>query len=233
MQNVIIVNKEIGETPLERLEIVRKKLNLDKDVPMTYAGRLDPMAEGLMVILLGCECKEKHRYTVLDKEYEVEILLGVETDSYDVLGLVQNVDLDKRHFRSRDWQADLNKYVGKFDQKYPRYSSKVIAMKKIPKNLPIKKVEVYSINKIEEKDILGKEIFEQVVSKIKKVKGDFRQKEIIKKWQNFVEKYSNSKFKIIKIKVGCSSGTYMRSIAYKMGGLAFSIKRIKIGEYFL
>ena len=48
--NVIIAYKNIGETPLECLERHRKERSIDKDIPMTYAGRLDPMAEGLMIL---------------------------------------------------------------------------------------------------------------------------------------------------------------------------------------
>ena len=57
-------------------------------------------------------------------------------------------------------------------------------------------------------------------------------------WQNiFSGIQTEQKFQIIKIKCICSSGTYMRVLAEKIAedlghlGLAFSIKRIKIGKY--
>src|SRR3989344_2297636 len=79
--------KKEGQTPLEAMEEFRKE-NLEyKDQKMTYAGRLDPMAEGVLLILTGDDCKEKQKYLGLNKEYEFEILWGFQTDTYDILGL--------------------------------------------------------------------------------------------------------------------------------------------------
>ncbi|MEY2671815.1 MAG: tRNA pseudouridine synthase tRNA pseudouridine55 synthase, partial [Candidatus Parcubacteria bacterium] len=47
-----------------------------KNLPMTYAGRLDPVAEGLLLVLVGDDCKEKDKYLDLNKEYELSILFG-------------------------------------------------------------------------------------------------------------------------------------------------------------
>src|SRR3990167_11197474 len=115
MKKVIITNKKIGETPLERLEKVRKEEKIDAKTPMTYAGRLDPMAQGLLIILVGEECKNKEKYTNLNKEYELEIIFGIETDTQDVLGLIKKVSTDKPKL------IDFNKYIGKFIQKYPAF----------------------------------------------------------------------------------------------------------------
>jgi len=59
---VILANKKIGETPLELI----KRVAFNK-TPVTYAGRLDPMAEGLMILLIGSEVKEKEKYLNLIK----------------------------------------------------------------------------------------------------------------------------------------------------------------------
>ena len=84
----IIVYKNLGETPLECLERVRSEQGIADDIPMTYAGRLDPMAEGLLIILIGEECKNKEKYLGLDKTYEFKILVGFSTDTYDLLGMI-------------------------------------------------------------------------------------------------------------------------------------------------
>ena len=55
---------------------------------MTYAGRLDPMASGVLLVLAGEETKNKDKYLGLDKEYDFEILFGFATDTYDILGKV-------------------------------------------------------------------------------------------------------------------------------------------------
>lgn len=221
-----IIYKEIGETPLERLEKFRIEKQISKEVPMTYAGRLDPMAEGLLIILIGEECKEKQKYLNLDKEYEVEILYGVQTDSYDVLGLITHINLDKN-----DSKTDFNKHIGKFIQEYPKYSSKMIAMKGEYEDVPTKEVEIFNMTEVESRMTLGKDLASSVISKIEKVKGDFRQDETVEGWKDFGEKYGEDVFKVIKIKVYCSSGTYMRSLANREGGLALSIKRTKVGDF--
>ncbi len=226
MRNVIITNKNIGETPLECLERVRIQEGIPNDLPMTYAGRLDPLAEGQMIILVGDECKNKEKYLNYDKEYEVEILFGFSTDSYDVLGLVDGVG--NKEIR----EINLNKYIGKFEQKYPRYSSKIIAMKELPDEMPSREVEIYSIEDLGKREIKGSDLLNEILAKINLVKGDFRQKEITARWSSISQEISDSDFTILKLKVRCSSGTYMRTLAHNIGidhgvpALAYSIKRL-------
>ncbi len=227
--------KNIGETPLECLERIRLEYGKAKDTPMTYAGRLDPLAEGLLIILVGEDCKQKEKYLKMDKEYELEILFGVSTDSYDTLGLIDNID--KHSFEIPDFQ----KYVGKFTQEYPRYSSKVISMmengKDIPEEMPTKDVEIFAIEQIGSKALSGQRIAEYVIENVKKVKGEFRQDKTIELWEKFGKDHSIIKFMVIKLKVSCSSGTYMRSLAHRVGvdsdipALAFSIKRSRVNGY--
>jgi tRNA pseudouridine55 synthase len=225
--------KNIGETPLECLERVRIENGKPESVPMTYAGRLDPMAEGLLIILQHEECKEKEKYTKMDKEYELEVLFGVSTDSYDVLGKIENIE--KKNFDN----FDISKYKGKFIQEYPRYSSKIIAMKEIPEkdDMPTKEVEIYDIEQIGSNAMSGEKISKKVIENIKKVNGDFRQNEIIPLWEKFGIDYAKVIFIILKYKVACSSGTYLRSLANRIGNdsqipaLAFSIKRTRVNGY--
>ena len=220
-----IVYKRVGETPLECLERFRVENGISNSIPMTYAGRLDPLAEGALLILIGEECKKKDEYLGFDKEYEVEILFGIKTDTYDPLGLI--TDVKKVH----EDEIDFNKYICKFRQEYPAYSSKVIAMKDVPEELPSREVEIYSIDVLDSYKILGSEVYKKALEKVSLVIGDFRQQKIAEGWSSFVKKYSEENFKIMRIKVTCSSGTYMRSLANNLGGLAFSIKRTAIGAY--
>ncbi len=227
--------KNIGETPLECLERIRLEYGKAKEIPMTYAGRLDPMAEGLLIILVGDDCKQKEKYLNMDKEYEIEVLFGVSTDSYDTLGLIDSVD--KHSFELPDFQ----KYVGKFTQTYPRYSSKVISMmengKDLPEELPTKDVEIFAVEQIGSKALSGQRIAEHVIGNVKKVNGEFRQEKTIELWDKFGKDNSIVKFMVVKLRVSCSSGTYMRSLANRIGedcgipALAFSIKRTRVNGY--
>ncbi len=57
---------------------------------ITHTGSLDPMAEGVVVVLTGEDRFLKEKYSNSDKEYEFEILIGVSTDSHDLLGLIND-----------------------------------------------------------------------------------------------------------------------------------------------
>lgn len=248
MKKVIITSKNIGETPLEALERVRKEEKIEAGVPMTYAGRLDPMAEGVLVILTGEECKNKEEYLGLDKEYEVEVLFGLETDTQDVLGLIKRINMEnvQKVKGIQQPEIDFTKYTGKFTQEYPMYSSKTVNGKALheyargneePEEMPTKEVEIYSIEKLDEKELRGIDIAESILEKIAFVTGDFRQGEIGEEWYAFGEEFGNVPFKIITLRVKCSSGTYMRSLAErigkdtKTGAMAYSIKRTKVGKF--
>jgi tRNA pseudouridine(55) synthase len=244
-----ILMKNVGETPLECVERFRSLNPKYADLPITYAGRLDPMASGKLLVLVGEECKNKEAYLGLDKEYEVEVLFGVETDTQDILGVIGRVEA------SEPGTIDLQKYIGKFTQPYPAYSSKTVAGKQLhthardgtlpdAREMPTREVEIYSIEEMagnagqtQINEITGAEIAREAIIRVSKVTGDFRQKEIIEGWSNFAEKYAAVVFKIIKIRVACSGGTYMRSLAERIGrdagigAIAYSIHRTKIGQY--
>lgn len=242
MKKVILINKKEGETPLEALEVFRGKNKLYKNLPMTYAGRLDPMAEGLLLLLAGEECKQKDKYIGLEKEYEFKILFGFSTDTYDILGkvlktqIIENLDIKKV-------KKELNKFKGKIIQKYPIYSSRTVSGKplftyarnNIEVELPEKEVIIKKLTFKKFEKLNNKKILSNIEKRVKKVKGDFRQKEIIKIWK---EKLKNKNTYFVgSFSIKCSSGTYVRSIANLLGEklgiptLAFSIKRTKLGKW--
>lgn len=246
---MILVNKQIGETPLEALERARVENGILADVPMTYAGRLDPMAEGLLLILVGDECKKKEEYLGLNKVYEVEVLFGFATDTGDLLGKVEKVASEKWQVKNgiqkQEIQNTLKVLEGKFVQEYPTFSSKTVdgmplfAKAKsgsLPEILPTKDVEIYDIELLDQKEISSTDLLNYIQTNVGKVKGDFRQEEILKLWKEILEE-ENQEFQKIKIRVFCSSGTYMRSLATRLGeklgirACAFSIKRTQVGEY--
>ena len=229
-EKVLKLYKNLGETPLECIESFKSDNPEYKDLPMTYAGRLDPMAEGLLIVLVGEERKKKDEYLGLSKEYVFEVLFGFMTDTYDLLGLPK---------ASETKDANFDKFLGKRIQKYPPFSSKTIdgvpLFEKTRSgeefDLPEKEVEVFEIKVQEERTISKKDLLEEILRKIDLVKGDFRQEEIIKAWKDILGKDKREEFKIVKVKTSCSSGTYVRSICNEVGACAFSIKREKVGQF--
>jgi tRNA pseudouridine(55) synthase len=90
-QPVITIYKKKGETPYEALMRLRLARPEYAALPLSYAGRLDPMAEGVLIVLVGEENKYREKYLDLEKTYKVQILFGIGTDTYDVLGKVIDV----------------------------------------------------------------------------------------------------------------------------------------------
>jgi tRNA pseudouridine55 synthase len=247
MQNIFILNKKEGETPLEALEILRSKQKKYKDVKMTYAGRLDPMASGLMIVLLGEETKNKEKYLKLGKEYDFEILFGFATDTYDILGKVTS------HKAAQCSQEELGEMIkkslkyfkGKFTQKYPMYSSKTVKGKPLfayarsgqEVEMPEREVEVKNLKLVGLKKVSKAALLKNIEKRISKVKGDFRQKEILQIWRRELSSQEGQSFPIASFKIKCSSGTYVRGISHSLGekisipALAITIKRTKIGKW--
>jgi tRNA pseudouridine(55) synthase len=224
---------------------------------MTYAGRLDPMARGLLLILAGEEVKNKEKYLALGKEYEFEVLFGVATDTYDILGKIQHSDILEnvgmlRNVNELEKQIknNLKYFTGKFIQKYPMYSSRTVKGKQlfhyaregVSVEIPEREVVVKELKFLKLKTISHKKLLLNIEKRIAKVKGDFRQEEILKLWRKYLNNSTRQdlvRFFIGSFKIKCGSGTYVRSIAYSLGekmgvgALAFSIKRTKIGTRIL
>jgi len=85
---MILLNKPLGMTPLEAIREFQRKNPKYQTTKLSFAGRLDPMAEGLLLVLEGEENKDRKRFENLDKTYEFSILFGVTTDTYDLLGKI-------------------------------------------------------------------------------------------------------------------------------------------------
>ncbi|MBP9719450.1 MAG: hypothetical protein KBD46_03190, partial [Candidatus Levybacteria bacterium] len=204
-QQVILIDKPLGKTPLEMVELFKEKTPEYKDTTVSYAGRLDPMAHGLLVLLIGEENKNREDYLHLDKTYEVEILFGFETDTYDVLGKIQSVKEAK--LQRKEIEKALETFVGKREQEYPAYSSKAVGGKPLfwwARNkklseieIPKKMIEIFSIDFISEKEIIGKELLENIEERIALVNGNFRQEDIMHEWSKNIDK--SDTYRIIKL----------------------------------
>ncbi|HYE23084.1 MAG TPA: hypothetical protein VEA92_01370 [Candidatus Paceibacterota bacterium] len=253
MQRYAIINKPLGQTPLEAVEMFREAQKIGKDVPLSYAGRLDPMASGKLLLLIGDECKKQKRYTGLDKEYEVEVLLGVGSDTGDVLGIPT---IGPTVSPSRDRiQGALKDEVGIHERAYPAFSSKTVAGKPLflyalegtldSIEIPTHEEIFYRIDLIDVGALSSQELTSRVESILshtptsdepsKALGADFRINTIRPAWQELLK--ANTTYPFLKIRVICGSGAYMRTLAGSIGkslgtkGLALSIKRTRIGRY--
>lgn len=253
-EGIKIVNKKCGQTPLSCIKELKNKDHELVNQPMTYAGRLDPLAEGVLIILVGDECLKKDEYLKLPKEYEVEILFGFATDTYDVMGLVTSKEAEVGPLTGfGGWTSAISKiipnFIGKIKQNYPPYSSRPVKGKPLFQwaregrlseiEIPSHDVFIEKIEIMKENFIDGKKLLEKIKNDIAKVNGNFRQEEILYLWNNILKDKKKEKYKIIKLKISCGSGVYMRGIVNDLGkdlgipALALNIIRTKVGEYSL
>jgi len=245
MKNVVNLYKPVGYTPLQVIEAYRLSCVQYKDTSLGYAGRLDPMAEGVLLVLVGEVNKARIKYERLPKEYEFEVLFGVRTDTYDVMGRIE--EAKEGEVPTHEVKNVASEFEGEWSQKYPPYSSARVAGKplyfwaregKISEvEIPKKKVRVERIVMEGVREVEGREIASDSIARVEKVKGKFRQKEIISDWCDFEKKYSTKQFSVVKFRIECSSGVYVRGIADAIGrklgfpSLAYKIKRTKVGEH--
>ena len=85
MEGVLLVDKPGGLTSHDVVYRLRRKLGIKK---IGHAGTLDPMATGLLVMLIGKATRISQYLISVDKVYEGEATLGVVTDSQDAEGEV-------------------------------------------------------------------------------------------------------------------------------------------------
>lgn len=256
MRRFAVIDKRVGETPLMALQKWRSREGVSTDIPASYAGRLDPMASGMLLILLGDECKRQTEYTDLDKEYEIEVLLDIGSDTGDVLGLTELIDRESRPDRS-SLLAALSRERGAHMRAYPAFSSKTVggtplflhALQKSlsPDDIPTHQERIFSIS-LREHSTLSTDALSAWVSGLlslaprstepsKELGKDFRIDAVRAGWQETLRRASERSFGVYRLRVTCASGVYMRSLVGRIGAslgtraLALSIRRTKIGRY--
>ncbi len=243
---VVNLYKKLGETPRERLERLRTERAYFQHEVLSYAGRLDPMAEGVMLCLVGSANNRREEYLEMPKEYILDVLFGFSTDTYDILGRVIEMGDPSSVKQPMIIQA-LSDFRGSVSQDYPPYSSKTVEGKSLFQwarsnalgalVLPSRTVTLYDVRlqgiyKVEEADLLS-----YIEESVSKVNGDFRQEETLRLWNRYLKKLGGREFPCATIQIECSSGTYARSIANELGkrlgvpALALHILRTKVGEY--
>lgn len=255
MERYVTLDKAVGETPLVCMEEWRAAHPEYAGVPLAYAGRLDPMASGKLLVLIGDECKEQKKYHGLDKTYEFEVLFGVASDSGDVLGHI--TECCWHNFGAYEIKRVLEGLRGPVTFPYPKFSSKTVKGKPLHTwtlegrlseiQIPTYTSTIHKLKLMNVKKLNRQEVFEIASEKIesippvtderKAIGNDFRRPMVREAWQTFNDKGMHQEFMVAKFTCTCESGTYMRTLAEEIArrletcGLAFSIHRTHIGKY--
>lgn len=236
----LFVHKQRGETLACLLRRIRAEQSIGDSVPITYAGRLDPMAEGIVLLLQGEECKKKQHYLGCDKTYAFTILLGVATDTGDVLGGIEK-NTSVAVPTKEDVERAMEQVRTQTQWPYPAFSSKTVdgtplfvhARKgTLPNILPSREAYVYTSACIGIEQCIPSVLAPVVCADIAKVSGDFRQQECINSWNGWGR--STADGVLIHCTATVSSGLYIRTFAMRIAevlgtiGCAYRIDRTAI-----
>ena len=219
MENgLILVYKRKGKTSRNVVENISKKYGLKAG----HIGTLDPMAKGLLPVLVGNTCKLSKYLMEHDKTYLVEMKFGYNTETLDIEGEILEED---KLFRENNIVD--NKF---FDMIIMAMKKELGSKKQIPPIYSAKKLNGKKLYEIARKD--KEKAIEMAKEKAKEITiynmYDISLKEL---WDN------DPKDIVLSFKVECSSGTYIRSlvrdIAENMGTIAImtDLRRIAVGNY--
>lgn len=210
---VLNVYKPKGWTSNDVVQKIKHSCGYKK---VGHAGTLDPLAEGVLIVLTDADTKRQSEFISMEKEYLVKIAFGYESDSHDLeteLRLV-NKDIAEKLTRG-DLRNALAKYIGKIKQQVPAYSAVHVNGRRLYKSarsntsatppLPYKDIKVYDI---------------KICSFAKYDAIDY-----------------SINGTVSELRVLCGRGTYIRSLVRDLGkdlscgAVAVSLIRTKVGDY--
>lgn len=129
MQGIIIINKPQGYTSQDAVSKVKKILNLKK---AGHTGTLDPMATGVLPILIGEYTKLSKYLIEHDKTYKAKIKLGEKTETGDSEGnVLEKAEVKFECLDEQNVKKILNTFLGKQKQLPPMYSAIKVDGKKL------------------------------------------------------------------------------------------------------
>jgi tRNA U55 pseudouridine synthase TruB len=240
--------KDYGITSNEFARRYKLNNNLDS---VCYAGRLDPMACGKMIILTNGDTKNVNTYLDHDKLYNFDLIIGIDTKSHDCLSEINKIteiSLKKENLISK-----LSTFIKSYTvQKYPIVSNYTIKHNGIKKplwwfytngyldvELPSKNVIIFDskINNIQ--NVLLNTLINKFIDRIKLIDNEktiveLKTSAIIKQWKNIANEDVDRRQIVVNIELKVSSGFYIRQFCNDFGkyigggAIAFDITRLKI-----
>ena len=189
MDGILLIDKPEGMTSHDVVARVRRVLGTKR---VGHTGTLDPLATGLLVLLIGNATRLAQFIDKDEKEYEALVQFGSETDTGDRTGS-QVADCGLRNeeiadsLRLVDWESVFAKFRGETLQTPPMYSAK--------------KVEGKKLYELARKGIdIPREAVRVSIRKLELISDEIR----------------NPK-SAIRIRVACSAGTYIRTLGEEIG----------------
>jgi tRNA pseudouridine55 synthase len=216
MDGALIIDKPAGITSHDVVARVRKILGERR---VGHTGTLDPFATGVLVVLVSRATRLAQFLSGAEKEYEAVIRLGYATDTGDVTGKRMNAEgfttetRRTRSFSKEEIEAALARLRGEIEQTPPMYSAKKIAGRKL-----------YELAR------QGDEVERKPVRvTVKKFEVQTHDGSLLK--------HNEDGTCDLAVRVVCSAGTYVRSLAEAVGerlgtgAHLFALRRTRAGEF--
>ncbi len=150
MDGIIVVNKQKGCTSHDVVNKVKKIVNKK----VGHTGTLDPLATGVLPLLIGKGTLCSKYLINHDKVYEVSLKLGISTDTMDAEGkIIEEKEVSSDILTKENVEKVLSSFIGKQEQTPPIYSAIKVAGKKLYEyarkgqkvEIPKREIEIYNI----------------------------------------------------------------------------------------
>lgn len=194
-------------------DVVKKLGNVLNEDKVGHAGTLDPLAEGVLIVLTGVDTKKESEIMQMKKEYVADIGFGATTKSLDLETELKYSDKKLLKKDLSDKLMDiLPNYVGKYEQKVPMYSATSVDGEKLYKKA--RRGETIPYDDLPSREVTVDEILMLDVNYNK-----------------------NLKLPVATFVIKCGSGFYVRSLArdlgkdLNIGGVLINLIRTQIGDY--
>lgn len=153
MDGIIVINKEVGPTSRDVVNIISKIFNTKK---VGHTGTLDPGASGVLVVCLGKALKVAEMFANDDKEYIAGVTLGLEYDTIDLYGKLLNEE--EVNIPKEEIIRVVNSFKGVYNQEVPLYSAVKVNGRKLYQyarsgqsvELPSKEVNIKEIEVLDD-----------------------------------------------------------------------------------
>jgi tRNA pseudouridine55 synthase len=156
VDGVIVVDKEEGWTSHDVVSKMRRIANTKK---IGHLGTLDPIATGVLPLVIGRATRLAQFYTRSDKIYEALIRFGFATDTYDRAGSPTSPETQPR-ISAEDLERLLDSFRGEILQTPPPVSAKKVdgvrayelVRRQMPVDLPPAPVQIYDLTLLHVRD---------------------------------------------------------------------------------
>jgi len=212
---ILEVYKSIGESNGDIIKRIKQEYNCKK---ICFAGRLDPMAHGLVIVLTDEDVKNSDKYMYSGyKKYKFEFIVGFRTDSGDLLGLINKVDFEN----TGNVVECALKHDKQYNQQYHLFSSFLVNKKplwwygingvNINCDLPSKQVNIKNIDFLDERVMTSAQLKDYINDNLNTVPNNkYRKEDIIECYDKHFANNGDKEYNVFSFDITVSSGFYVR-----------------------